>query len=43
MNFSDILSFSGQAEFSPNSEYLAVVKGIKLTIYESASLGAVHF
>ena len=42
MNFSDITSFSGQAEFSPNSAYLAVVKGIKLSLFESASMGSLH-
>lgn len=41
MNFSDITSFSGQAEFSPNTEYLAVVKGIKVTVYESSSMGVI--
>ena len=42
MNFSDITSFSGQAEFSPSSEYLALVKGIKLSVFESSSMASLH-
>lgn len=42
MNFSDIASFSGQSEFSPNSEYVASVKGLKLSIYESANMNMIH-
>jgi hypothetical protein len=42
MNFSDVTSFSGQAEFSPNSEFIAAVKGIKITVYESTSMAAVQ-
>ena len=41
MNFSDILSYSDQAEFSPNSQYIAIVKGLRITVYESARISPV--
>ena len=38
MNFSDIIPYSDKAKFSPNSEHLAIVKGTRLSIYESSRL-----
>ena len=42
MNFSDILSYSDQTEFSPNSQYIAIVKGLRVTVYESARISPVN-
>lgn len=41
MNFSDLISFSGHAEFSPNSEYFAAVKGLTLTVYSTLQLNII--
>ena len=41
MNFSEIYACSGLAEFSPNSEYIAVVKGLNITILQSTHLAVV--
>jgi WD40 repeat protein len=41
MNFSDVLPYSNVMQFSPNSEWLAVVKGLVLTIYDISQLNVV--
>ena len=38
MNFSEIYACSGIAEFSPNSEYIGIVKGLNITVVQSSHL-----
>jgi hypothetical protein len=42
MHFSDIRPCSGQAEFSHSGSLLAISKGIKITVLESATMGQLH-
>ena len=41
MNFSDIITFSDKAKFSNNSQFLAIVKGMRLSVYESSRMALV--
>lgn len=41
MNFSDVIPYSNVLQFSPNSEWLAVVKGLTLNIYDVSQLNVI--
>lgn len=38
MNFSNTIKYSGQVQYSPNGNYLAIAKGKNLIVYETKSL-----
>jgi len=38
MNFSDLISYSGQAHYSPNSQFIAILKGNVLSIFTTSHL-----